>query len=219
MSRRAFTIVELMVVIALISVTAVLSMPRVNEWIARQQAKRVISQLITDYSKAVALSSKSTMHTSTGGSYTNRAAIYFQNADGKHAYSILLRNNGSNASWSMNDPVVKFVRLPGRVSFTNINETSFGSTAATAISFTSTGIALDNANTMLNLKSFYDVPSNCGGQTSNKKYSARIDLRADISDSKALFYRVEINQFGEYRICASFGDANFASNGLEVRGI
>lgn len=215
-TSNAFTLIELMVTLAVIAIIATLSMPKVEEWVARQQARLFISQLIADYSKARTLAGSYFIHdASTGsGARTNQAALYFQNANGTSSYSLLTRNNGSTAGWPADSILVRKTSLPSRLSLKVVHASAMSENSTAVIALTSAGIALDGNGKALS--GSWMVP--CGGKNSNKRYSTQIEFRAAVHSTNYLYYRVELNPIGEYRVCVMFNTTDI-NQGTEMRSI
>lgn len=208
-TRRGFTIIELMVVLALIGLVSYLSIPRVEEWIARQQARQFISQFISDFSKAVTISriNQNVGGTMTSGSAITRAAIYV-NFNNPRRYYVLTRTQQGDTpvNWNpANDNVLKEVNLSGRLQIYDVNHVNSGTAV---LQFTPSGQVRNVVGNPI-------APSqeNCGTQSSNKLYHAQVVLRADLYFSQPLFYRIEVNTLGEYRVCMSLGNNTFTETG------
>lgn len=220
-TTKGFTLIELMVTLAIIALAARLSMPKVNEWMARQQAKQLASQLIADFSKARILAGNtyipdndSTHLTVLGtGSVSNQAALFFQNLNGRSTYWVLTRNSTVTGTWHpSSDPVVRQMTLPGRILLTRVNGSDMSN--AQTVAFTSSGRAKTATNSLVTLSTV-----TCGGVASPVNATLRVDFRANVNSTTDLFYSVSINNFGEYQVCMSVGNDNFASNGTEVRSL
>ncbi|HPA57221.1 MAG TPA: prepilin-type N-terminal cleavage/methylation domain-containing protein, partial [bacterium] len=52
MKFKGFTLIELMVVLAIIIIIATASVPKIQEWTARNRGNQAVSQLISDFTKA-----------------------------------------------------------------------------------------------------------------------------------------------------------------------
>ncbi|HNZ54990.1 MAG TPA: prepilin-type N-terminal cleavage/methylation domain-containing protein [bacterium] len=55
MKFKAFTLIELMVTLGVITIIATASVPQVQMWIARNKGIQIVSQVISDFSKAETL--------------------------------------------------------------------------------------------------------------------------------------------------------------------
>jgi prepilin-type N-terminal cleavage/methylation domain-containing protein len=221
-TRKAFTIIELLVVMVLISILAAVSVPHIEEWVARQQARQFTAGLIADFSKAALISrtnqnlgdpAHSILPLSSGSTFS-KAALYF-NFQNLVQYSILMRTapNASLIGWSpATAETLKSVPIPRRITIYSVNNISSG---VVAFVFTPSGEVRSIYNYVI-------TPSqqNCGTQTSTKLYTAQIEFRANVRSSDALFYRLEMNSFGEYRLCQSIGNNTFTETGdVEVKGL
>ncbi len=215
-TRRGFTIIELMVVLALIGLVSYLSIPRVEEWIARQQARQFISQFISDFSKAVSISRVNQNVTGefSIGAVITRAAIYV-NFNDPRRYAVLTRTEAGSSpvNWSpATDNVLKEVILPGRLQIYDVNHVNSGTAV---LQFTPSGQVRNVVGNPI-----APFQENCGSQASNKLYHAQVVLRANLYFSQPLFYRIEVNTLGEYRVCMSLGNNTFTETGdVEVMSL
>ncbi len=215
-TRHGFTILELMVVLALIGLVSYLSIPRVEEWIARQQARQFISQFISDFSKAVSISRVNQNVTGefSIGAVITRAAIYV-NFNNPRRYYLLTRVDAGSmpVNWSpTTDHVLKEVNLSGRLQIYDVNLVNSGTAV---LQFTPSGQVRNVVGTPIT-----PFQENCGSQASNKLYHAQVVLRADLYFSQPLFYRIEVNTLGEYRVCMSLGNNTFTETGdVEVTSL
>lgn len=208
---------ELMVVLVLIGLVATLSIPRIEEWVARQQTRQFVSQLIADFSKARTLAANYYVHDSVTGSgaVSNQSAIYFLNKDSKSSYFVLFRNSPQTDLFRPEtDTVIKKVVLPGRIQLVDFNGQTI-TTSGMACAFTSSGLLKDSGNNL----SSTNQAALCGGQPSNKHYPARLTFKTTTMGGHYWGYRVEINAVGEYRVCQAFDSMDFIQNGVELRSI
>ena len=91
--------------------------------------------------------------------------------------------------------------LPGRIMIHSVNNATSG---PVVIAFTPSGEARDNSGA-----SFPLSPMSCGTTYSSKPYAARIVYKASLRLTPPIFYQLEVNSFGEYRLCQSIGNYSF----------
>jgi len=63
MERKGFTLIELMVVLAIIVIIATASVPKIQVWTARNRGATAVSQIISDFSKAKSIAAYSVYDT------------------------------------------------------------------------------------------------------------------------------------------------------------
>ncbi len=207
-TRRGFTIIELMVVLALIGLVCYLSMPRVEEWIVRQQARQFIAQFISDFSKAVSLSrwQQNLDGNTAGGSAITRAA-FFVDFSNPRRYYLLTRTSATaeHSSWSpTTDGIFKQVDLPSRLQIYDFNNINQGTVV---LQFTPAGGAYNGYGTFSS-----PVAQQCGTgsqSTIPAPLHAMVVLRADLYFSQPIFYQIVLNTAGQYGVCLSVGNNTF----------
>lgn len=212
-----FTLLELLITMAVISIIAVFSVPRVDRWLKRIKIKDVSSTLALDFARARSLA-KTVKTENDEGAFNpfttlvqrpSQAALSFR----EDGYSIILRRN-SNAvgGWDFEnndyDTEVKRAEFPYDVEMISV-ETSQGETAAgdnPLVSFFPSGKMMNNANTRLST-----LTSNCGG-TADSNVLAAIEMQTESFDGNRFYYLVNIRQNGTSTICGSL-TGDFSSDG------
>lgn len=220
--RKGFTLIEMVVVLVLIAVVARLSVPRIEEWVARQQARSAITNLLADYQKAATLARLSTNTLGTSGAHINRTALYIK-TDG-----FLILTRGLSDSWfgwnPSTDTVLKKFDLPPRVTIAKISNNQgvlSDINNPISIAFTSTGQALvpgSGALAPTNVPMF-----NCRKATGETiVYAARgtmFQLRVAVNATNVINYELHIDDLGQHRLCQAINSENFGGNGVEVLSI
>lgn len=229
MRKNGFTLIELMVVLAIIMILATASVPQIQLWTARNRGATAVSQIISDFSKAksIAAYSVGTLDTTgatgfyTGGKYTRvrpETAIMFRTS----SYSILQRTNTAIA-WQ-DTPPLKRTALPLRVSVVSINAgpTNDSSGASATLILTSTGRVKKIDNSLVQLGASMGAMK-CGDVDSplnnRRVFGAIMKSDIDVDGTKALWYQVEIDTAGEIFVCvepSSSGQPNFQGAGANV---
>lgn len=214
MRKKAFTLIELLITVCVIGVISSLSVPKIQEWVSKYQAKKAVSSIIADFSKAKSLSSSYLSSTATTGSNINQAAMYFTSG----GYRILTRSANNISNWSLgNDTTVKTVTMPNKVTIETVNGAALGSGSA-VIAFTSAGKAKNNDNTLIPTQSTSCYAT--GSDAAMYSVIAAVVVKVAVSDSTTTYYQVSISNFGEYRVCSTNTSAtSFGTDGKEVRGL
>ncbi|HQO92317.1 MAG TPA: prepilin-type N-terminal cleavage/methylation domain-containing protein, partial [bacterium] len=141
MKFKAFTLIELMIVLAIIVIIATASVPQVQVWIARNRGNKAVAQIISDFLKAKSVANYTVNDTNVTIGAENvqigvrpEIAMMFR----KNRYFILQRNDTS-AAWSENDDL-KTIELERNVfiEFVNGSPTNLAGDTPTLV-FTSTG--------------------------------------------------------------------------------
>lgn len=222
MKFKGFTLIELMVVLAIIVIIATASVPQVQVWIARNRGNQAVSQLISDFSKAKSIAAY-TVNDSTVNIAGNpvkmgvrpETAIVFRNT-----FYTILQKTDLSAAWDENaNEIVKRVQLPLNVHLEQVNSGVASDTLAstTKVIFTSTG-RVKSGSTNLIIDNL-GVTHDCGGVNSpiNGRIVFTATLRSIINSTNALWYLIDVAESGEYAVCVSAsttGDTppDFASN-------
>jgi len=221
-TRKGFTLIEMVVVLVLIAIVAYFLVPRIEEWVARQQARSAVANLLADYQKAATLARLSTNTLGTSGAIINRTALYVK-TDG-----FLVLTRGLSDSWfgwnPATDTVLKKFDLPPRVTIAKVSNNQgvlSDINNPVSIAFTSTGQALvpnSGALTPTNIPTF-----NCRkADNETIVYAARgtmFQLRVAVNSTNVINYELHIDDLGQHRICQAINSENFAGNGVEVLNI
>ncbi|MGI6394156.1 MAG: pilus assembly FimT family protein [bacterium] len=221
MKTKAFTLIELMVVLAIIVIIATASVPQVQMWIARNRGNQAVSQLISDISKAKSISGytviddkddvfESTETNEEMKRYVGRkmqTGIVFR----PESYSIVQRVDMSDTQWSdvntpPNNVVRKKQKLPLKVRLEFVNGSSASDSSETpAIVLTSTG-KIKYGNNQLVEKVGGDMVCNDVDSPINGKRAFLAFVRSMIDENKSIWYQVEIGNDGSYAVCQAVGD-------------
>ncbi len=223
--RKAFSLLELIVVTTIISIIMAASAPRVDRWATRYRADAFIKRLLADVADAKALARTTGGIHNAGGLISLRrhaTAIRFD----AHAYQIMQAAGG--ALWntwdlgSSNYRVVKSVPYPSGVSIPTVSTNGklpAGGTShlirhpqssPTPIEFLSTGSVTD-----VNHNALTAVSESCGGPIAPSIFYVDIDVALKMSGT--LHYRVFIQRSGNYFVCSA-DDGDFAGSGQIVHG-
>ncbi len=206
MKFKGFTLIELMVVLAIIVIIATASVPKIQVWIARNRGNQAVSQLISDISKAKSISGYTVNDTKDYIGQRPETAIMLR----KTRYSIIQRTNMNAGAWEdVHVPaagkfILKTVSLPMRVhlDFVNSEPTSDSSSSPTIV-LTSSGRFKSGADNTLF--------SNIGGTISCNGVNSPLNgkrvfigvLRSTIDEDDEIWYLIEMDQTGEYAVCST----------------
>ena len=218
MKLKGFSLIELMVVLAIITIIATASVPQIQLWVARNRGNQVVSQLISDFSRAKAIAGYTVNDAETYIGVRPQTAIMFR----KTNYSIL-QKNAVSGSWSdISDTRVKRVVLPRNVDLVWVNNgpTNDGTDSETLVFTPSGKLKNSSDNTILTGEG---DEMKCGDVTSPLTASRvfRGIVRSMIKDDNGVWYRIEFDMNGQYFVCtinSSAGDAipNFSNTDAVV---
>jgi len=211
MVRHGFTIIELLIVLVVIGLTAVLSVPRIDEWIARQQARQFIAQFVADVSRAVSLATvrQNAGGTLSAGAAVNRSAILYATEGSKMTYRILIRTapNSGARYFGSGDSIVKKGVPPSRITLDSWSYPEFTSTGRVLHALSGDPV------------SFFT--SQCGEDNPvANKYLGYLTIRTNLLFGSPIYYRIDFNTLGEYRVCQSIGNNTFTdADDREVKSL
>lgn len=211
-----FTLIEMLIVLAIITIIASASVPQVQMWSARNRGKAAVSNIIADFAKAKSIASYAMEANSAAANdddtrlKKNSTAILFR----KTSYILMQKETTNTADWNENVSgfdVLRTVRLPHNASIERVNtgSTNDGAGTSVALEFTSSGRVRQSSGLL--------VPSGAGAGnlvcgTSNSPLNGRrvfvAVLKVDVGDAYAFYYQVEIDSSGEYFVCVQPGDKN-----------
>ncbi len=237
--KKAFTIIELMICLAVVSILAGAAVPQVRLWNARNRGLDAVTSIIADYSKARSVANYIVVEPSASDgtqiTYSEdfsglasqvhigkrpQIALKFD-GDGK-SYSILQKNR-SGDNWSSASVVkLKTTELPSGV---NIKKIFFNPIASNDLFFFSpdgrlmVGNATGQGGTATNEAFNLSVSSlGCGGSgTIRQTTELVLQAESKVEDGKYISYRIDFNTLGAYHVCVvhhnTSGSADFRTNG------
>ena len=222
-TTKAFSLLELLIVMAVISIIMSAAAPGVDRWIARYRAQAFISTLVSDFAEAKILATTGGAHrSSTSATSTDpfNTAIRFTPTE----YQVLTRSYApvSNTSWSpaeAHNTLIKTVIYPRGVSILKLYSSYSTGTGSAILSYTpdsnptyvflSTGVAKDGASGNMLISSTTET---CGGVTL-PPMTLRVNITVDQQFSPDLdYYRIMLDSNGDYGVCYAT-NTNFPSQG------
>lgn len=212
--QKGFTLIELMVTLAVISIIATASVPKIQMWVSRNQGLKVMSQITADVSKArsIAKSIVKQQAAVVGGGYSfgSRPQIAMLFKD--DSYYILQRDNMAMGSWSETaDTVLKSHKLPGNIEIDTLNGASVSS--GNVLVFTATGRIKKNDGTFVSPSKDVTYMDTCGSENSELKGTSLFMavVKVKVSNGNTLWYRAEIGPAGDSFACVST-ESSFAGS-------
>lgn len=226
---KAFSLLELLITMAVISIIMAASAPGVDRWISRYRTRTFFSQLVSDMSEArlMAYSSGKRITGSLTISTTqyNRSAIQFTST----GYIIIMRTNpviGGN--WNPDNTynrVVKTVNYPKEISFNRIyldaarwggnQHFEYAASVKPVIYFTPTGTMGNGlSNDLLS-----STGSQCGDGVPTHPAAFTARFTASPSFTAPMYYEIHIDTEGNYLLCYSEENGNFGSGAIVVHSI
>ena len=227
---KGFSLIELMVAMAVLTILATVAVPKVQMWNARNRGLKAVLDIISDFSKARSIAGYTVVGDDTngaikipvkvndltgeseGGDMNVYLGIRLQTAIvfGLHEYSIYQKKDMANTagSWE-NAELLKKNQLPNTISIESMNNDSEAGGFTRRLVFTSNGLVKTKADTFPSL-----TAAKCGGSDNHLKQlvmSAVVRSKIDGSGSDSIWYRIDIDKSGEYFICTSFSN-NFTDS-------
>lgn len=213
MRFKAFSLIELMVVLAVITIIATASVPQVQIWTARNRGVQAVSQIISDFSKARSIAGYTVVSDLGKIEYESgedanigvrlQTAIMYRESN----YSILQRSSMITSGWSdVAGDVLKKTILPRDVVIKNVNKftTSDDHSFTPVITITSNG-KIRNKDYELILGSPGEECAGVQSPINNKVLVVVLTSTVRGSTTNNIWYRIEIDQTGEYFVCTAFG--------------
>ncbi len=212
MRRKGFTLIELMVVLAIIVIIATASVPQIQLWNARNKGVAAVSMVISDFSKAKAMAGYSmTVNMSIRDTSMNPDGEFIRNKlftailYRKTSYSII-QQSGSDAWYAVNP--LKQSKLPKNVSIERVNAgfTTDNPGESHTVIFTSTGRLkkVDGSLVLFGADASGIVCGNVGSPLEGTRIFIAY-LKSKIDDNRSLWYQIEIDTEGETFICVEPG--------------
>lgn len=246
MKKSGFSLIELMIAMAILTIIATVAVPKVQVWNARNRGLQAVMELISDFSKAksvagytVAINSESgsigipTGDNESGSSdmqiymgVRRQTAMVFR----KSEYAIYQKNSMNTTSWDSSAIMLKRNILKDTVTVEFVNQNGTPATAttfdgATILNFTSTGKIKDINGYLIDSS---QSDGKCGPGVPERYlqkivFSVIVRSKISISGNDSIWYRVDVDQRGEYSVCTVFSELasasspsaiNFADNGI-----
>jgi len=196
MKFKGFTLIELMVVLAIIVIIATASVPQIQVWNARNKGLSAVSTIISEFSKAKSIAGYTVKQRATGiTGLRSQTALYFK----KDSISILQRDTMAVGSWTESE-AIKTIAMPRNIEISTVN----GVAASTpqAILFTSTGMLKSAAGVLAVANIGGNL--NCNGVDSplNGRRVLYVEVFSIVQNSGRIWYRIEIDYTGNYTVCS-----------------
>jgi prepilin-type N-terminal cleavage/methylation domain-containing protein len=211
---KGFSFIELIVVLAIITMLATFSVPQVNLWVAQNRARKAVVQLVGDFNRARILASgTSVLKTDEMISRRPLTALHFPNSQ---SYRIIQRLGTNLAGWgaSAGDVIIRSSDLHHSLSIVSVNAVATG--ANNAIIFTPSKQIMNTGRAIITTVN--DSSTEKCGDLDNPLKDTRVFqviLKSDITETVSMFYYINIGPGGEYYVCSN-DTTNFASGGREL---
>ena len=237
---KGFSLLELLIAMAVLTITATVAVPKVQVWNARNRGLQTVMELISDFSKARSVAGYTVAVNSDSGKI--EIPVDSSNPDGdtmpvymgvrrqtamvfrKSEYGIYQKQSMKSDDWSSATSIMlKRNKLLDTVTLEDINglqPSSNVSSFGTHIVFTSSGRLKDSSGIVQDGHS----SSQCGDDAAyldKVVFTAIIRSKVSMSGDDSIWYRISIDTRGEYAVCTvcqqesdSISSTDFENNGI-----
>jgi len=240
--KKGFSLIELIVAMAIVTILATVAVPKVQIWNARNRGLKTVMEILSDFSKARSVagytivsqedslqipinseiedSEKMTVYMGV----RSQTAIVFR----KNEYGIYQKKSMATNDWGgAGSTLLKRNILAKNVSIEKVNQTMDPPANTTGFDalliFTSNGKVKSTSGSIIDGVGSTSTDKCSDGKSSLNKLVLSAVIRSKISDSGAdsIWYRLNIDKNGNYTICTDFtsnGSYNFAEKGNPLDG-
>ena len=203
-----------MIVLAIVTIIATASVPKVQMWAARNRGKAAVSNIISDFAKARAIGSYA-MQVNGVAAVDDDTRLKRQITGlifRKTSYSILQKDPTTTTAWNENNAaftVLKKATLPMNVSveYLNTGATNDGAGSSPTLEFTSSGRVRQSNGLLVppgaGAGNLFCNPSNTSPLDGRRIFVAVI--KSMVNETNSIYYQLEIDSTGEYFICVQPG--------------
>lgn len=241
---NGFSLIELMIALGVLTIIATVAVPKVQVWNARNRGLQAVVEILSDFSKARSIAGYTVVgdktngkieipidaSNPTGGSMPVYIGVRLQTAMvfRAHEYVIYQKESMKVSDWNT-ATVLKNNKLPDSVSivkinnFDNISETAAANDLSKRLVFTSNGLVKTQGDSDNSTSESFATATkvSCGGESSpmtSLVFSAVVKSKISGTSSDAVWYKIDIDQAGEYHICMAFSSAGSYSNSIFTNG-
>ena len=241
---NGFSLIELMIALGVLTIIATVAVPKVQVWNARNRGLQAVVEILSDFSKARSIAGYTVVGDKThgkidipidagnptGGSMPVYIGVRLQTAMvfRAHEYVIYQKESMKVSDWNTAN-VLKSNKLPDTVSivkinnFDNITETAAANDISKRLVFTSNGLVKTQGESDNSTSESFATATkvSCGGESSpmtSLVFSAVVKSKITGTDSDAVWYKIDIDQAGEYHICMAFSSASSYSTSIFTNG-
>ena len=240
---KGFSLIELMIAMAILTIIATAAVPRVQVWNARNRGLQTVMELISDFSKARSVAGYTVAVNSDSGKIEIPVDIDHPDGDKmpvymgvrrqtamvfrKSEYGIYQKQSMNTASWDASALLLKKNALLDTVTVEKVNGSATQSDVssfdeANTFNFTSTGKLKKFDGSIISSGA---GSGKCGAGITerylqNIVFSAVIRSKISKGGKDSIWYRVDIDQRGEYMVCTvvkesdSISDSDFDNDGV-----
>ena len=225
---NGFSLLELMIALGILTIIATVAVPKVQVWNARNRGLQAVMELLSDFSKARSVAGYTVV--GTGNNSINipvnvddnsetattmpvymgvrrQTAMVFRNSE----YAIYQKQSMDTSTWDAAAALMlKENKLLNTITIEKVNGNNVENSGfANLLNFNSNGKIKTKSGLLV---SNADPKSGqCGGAVSaqtlpNIVFSAIIRSKISTGSKDSIWYRLDIDQRGEYSICTLFSD-------------
>ena len=238
---NGFSLLELMIALAVLTIIATVAVPKVQVWNARNRGLQAAVEILSDFSKARSVAGYTIVGDKTNGKidiptdvsndggtpmpvYIGirlQTAMVFR----AHEYAIYQKPSMKVTDWKNTATVLKKNTLPDSVFIVKVNdldsikENAAADDVSKRLVFTSNGfVKTQGSSEGSSAENFASLnPIMCGNEVSPMTsliFSAVLKSKISGTENDAIWYKVDVDQAGEYHICMAFSQASTYSNSI-----
>lgn len=231
MRKNGFSLIELMVAMAVLTILATVAVPKVQMWNARNRGLKTVMELLSDFSKARSVAGYTVVGTNDNSinipvnikdfeddaenaatmpvymGVRRQTAMIFRRSE----YAIYQKQSMDTGSWDSSALMLKKNLLLNTVTLENVNKMGQpgDDDFETFINFNSNGSIKQANGDLMTVRD----SGQCGTAVAANTlpfvvFSAIIRSRISLNSDDSIWYRLDIDKGGQYSICTLFSSSD-----------